>query len=168
MLRTYQIGNYDSDFLIESKRQAVRGLVVTPDEKVLVMTYGKYDFSVLPGGGLGKGETFEQAFRREILEETGYQCRWLSQLCQIEDYRKDEKLLQIHHGFVAGVSESKLAQNLDEDEKSDKVYLELLTLEELVKRFSVQQPHTEQQSLLRQRDRIILQEALTYLHQVRK
>lgn len=168
MIRNYQIGNYDSDFLIESKRQAVRGLVVTPDEKVLVMTYGKYDFSVLPGGGLEEGETLEQACRREILEETGFQCRWISQLCQIDDYRKNEQLLQIHYGFVAGVSESKLAQNLDEDEKSDKVYLELLTLEELDKRFSSKQPHTEQQKLLRQRDKLILQEALAYLDQVRK
>lgn len=166
MIKTYQIG--DSDFQVARQRQAVRVLVLTPDEKVLVMTYGKYDFSVLPGGGLEEGETLEQACRREILEETGYQCRWISQLCQIEDYRKDEKLLQIHHGFVAGVSESKLAQNLDEDEKSDKVYLELLTLEELDKRFSSQKPHTEQQKLLRQRDKLILQEALAYLDQVRK
>lgn len=166
MIKTYQIG--DSDFQVVRQRQAVRVLVLTPDEKVLVMTYGKYDFSVLPGGGLEDGETFEQACRREILEETGYQCTWLSQLCQIDDYRKDEQLLQIHQGFVAMVSEKKLAQHFDENETSDKVYLEILTLEELVKRFSVQQPHTEQQSLLRQRDRIILQEALTYLHQVRK
>lgn len=51
-------------------RTSVRGIIFDKDKLVMVQTkYGDYK---LPGGGVGDGESFEQALKREIQEETGY------------------------------------------------------------------------------------------------
>jgi ADP-ribose pyrophosphatase YjhB (NUDIX family) len=56
-------------------RTGVYGLAITQGRILLVTQrtgpyVGKYD---LPGGGLEHGETFEEALRREFLEEVGMQ-----------------------------------------------------------------------------------------------
>lgn len=55
-------------------RQAARLLVVTPEEKVLLLRLEpsfREPFWVTPGGGLDDGETFLDAAHRELHEEVG-------------------------------------------------------------------------------------------------
>ena len=55
-------------------REAARLLVLTPQERVLLLRLEptfRDPFWVTPGGGLDEGETFEQAARRELREEVG-------------------------------------------------------------------------------------------------
>jgi G:T/U-mismatch repair DNA glycosylase/ADP-ribose pyrophosphatase YjhB (NUDIX family) len=54
-------------------RQAVRALVLDPDERVLLVRFDWPDRTVwaLPGGGLDPGETPEQGVARELAEESG-------------------------------------------------------------------------------------------------
>lgn len=55
-------------------REAVRALLLDPDERVLLV---RFEFPVtgtrwaLPGGGLERGETHVDALRRELVEEVG-------------------------------------------------------------------------------------------------
>lgn len=54
-------------------REAVRGLVVDPEQRVLLV---RFDFPARtvwapPGGGIDDGETSDDALRRELLEEIG-------------------------------------------------------------------------------------------------
>ena len=58
-------------------RPAVRAILMTPDEHVLLL---RFQFSwrtkivwLTPGGGLQAGESAAQALRRELWEETGFE-----------------------------------------------------------------------------------------------
>ncbi|QCI69016.1 NUDIX domain-containing protein [Phreatobacter stygius] len=85
-------------------RQAVRAILLTPDNEVLLMRLvleGFGPFWIAPGGGIEAGEGMEQAMRRELKEEVGLDrfemgpLIWRRQhtftyggrrLCQREDY----------------------------------------------------------------------------------
>ena len=56
-------------------RPVARVLLIDPKERLLLLEAehesGRYTFWVAPGGGLEGGESFEEAARRELHEETG-------------------------------------------------------------------------------------------------
>lgn len=54
-------------------RQAVRALLVTPDQHILLVRFEFRDATVwaLPGGGLDPGESHLDALHRELIEEVG-------------------------------------------------------------------------------------------------
>jgi len=60
------------------------GGVVTRDGLFAVVHRPKYDDWTLPKGKLDAGETFEQAARREVEEETGLRCTLLRELPSTE------------------------------------------------------------------------------------
>ncbi|WP_199260777.1 NUDIX hydrolase [Paracoccus binzhouensis] len=55
-------------------RQAMRAILLTPDDRVLLMRvdYGAGDWWITPGGGTEPGETPEATLRRELMEELGF------------------------------------------------------------------------------------------------
>jgi len=56
-------------------REAVRGLVLDPADRVLLVRFvnpeSREEFWATPGGGLDPGEELEAGLRRELQEETG-------------------------------------------------------------------------------------------------
>ena len=62
----------NDDFLgyVKHLRHACRGIVVH-EGKVLLGYEENNNKYIIPGGGLEKGETYEQCCERELLEETG-------------------------------------------------------------------------------------------------
>ena len=54
-------------------RDAVRAVVLDPDDRVLLVRFEFAHWSgwATPGGGVARGETDEVAIRRELAEETG-------------------------------------------------------------------------------------------------
>jgi 8-oxo-dGTP pyrophosphatase MutT (NUDIX family) len=59
-------------------------LVVVRNNKILVVNSRRWGGFSLPGGKLDPGETFEQAARRELLEETGCEAGELRPLGALE------------------------------------------------------------------------------------
>lgn len=56
------------------ERQAMRAILLTPLDRVLLMRvdYGGGDWWITPGGGAEPGETPEATLRRELAEELGF------------------------------------------------------------------------------------------------
>lgn len=62
------------DLLVPYERIAVRAVVLDPLDRVLLVRFvhpAGRTFWATPGGALELGESYEQALRRELLEETG-------------------------------------------------------------------------------------------------
>lgn len=105
-------------------RYAVRAIITKNNQVFMIQTKdGDYMF---PGGGVEKGETYEQALIREVAEETGFICHNISNVVgRVIDRKKDifdsNKVFEMHSYFyncelTGEVQEQKLElyeQNLE-------------------------------------------------------
>ena len=116
----------EKDLLMEGrilKRDAVRGVILGKNEKLL-MVYSKHrgDYK-LPGGGVQKGETHEDALKREIREECGLKVALIKKILgKVIEYKKARDkgydIFQMNSFyFICSVSDDLEQMQLDEYEK---------------------------------------------------
>lgn len=81
--------------------RAAGGIVVRPAAgggapEVLVVHRPRYDDWSLPKGKLDPGETWEEAARREVVEETGFRCELGAEAAQVRytDHKARPKLVR--------------------------------------------------------------------------
>ena len=74
------------------ERCAARGIVVR-DGKILLSFLSKSDMYMLPGGGVERGETWEECCEREVREETGYMVRTRTCPAEITEYYGEYKFI---------------------------------------------------------------------------
>ena len=86
------------------RRIEAAGGVVIRDGKVAVVHRDRYDDWSLPKGKLDRGESFEQAALREVLEETGLTCELREELepVRYQDNRGRPKLVRYWRMVVRG------------------------------------------------------------------
>ena len=72
------------------------GGILERDGRIAVVHRPRYDDWSLPKGKLDRGETFEQAALREVVEETGFTCELLDELepVRYQDNRGRPKLVR--------------------------------------------------------------------------
>lgn len=103
----------------KSARSEVIFLLPRPGLTVLTMTKPFYPGGVfrLPSGGIHRKETPEEAFRREVLEETGMALEPCEEIAVIlHRLHADDKLAEITSHVIAGPESSTLPHPLDPDE----------------------------------------------------
>lgn len=83
--------------------------VILKKGKVLMVKNRKYDNWTLPGGGVEKEETLEQAAQREVWEETGLTVKIGSLLTVNEAFRQTENNHVLFFTFMAEVIEGEVA-----------------------------------------------------------
>lgn len=84
-------------------RYASRGIVIKDDKIAILNKVNKNEFK-LPGGGIERNETPEDAFKREVLEETGCEVDITNCLGIIEEHKTLANFKQISYVFVGNVT----------------------------------------------------------------
>jgi 8-oxo-dGTP pyrophosphatase MutT (NUDIX family) len=103
------------------KREAVRGIVIK-DDQLLMIKSNKGDVK-LPGGGIDENESQEEALRREMKEETGYDVLSMSPLIGVITERKRDKFIpdtffeMISYYYIIEVSKVSSDIKLTDSEK---------------------------------------------------
>lgn len=96
--------------------KASRGVILKED-KIGLLFVSKKGYYKLPGGKLEEGETKKEAFKREVLEETGCEIEIKKELGLIIEYRNKVEKLQINYCYVSEVIKETGVFNLSEKEK---------------------------------------------------
>jgi len=99
-------------------RQAVRAVLFNDNDKVALMHIAKYDVYKLPGGGVDEGESLDEAFTREMLEETGCEAKKTDTIGITIEKRDQWKMFQISHCFIAKAKKVKRLELTDEEKES--------------------------------------------------
>lgn len=111
-------------------RRAARGILVWGN-KIALLNVTKHHYHKLPGGGIEDGETNEEAFKREILEEAGAKCEIKDYAGVTIEYREEEKLLQISHVFLAEVIGEPGEVKFERNEQDEGFKLEWIPVERI-------------------------------------
>ncbi len=89
-------------FLVRPVTLGVR-ILLFKDGKFVLVKHSYQDAWYLPGGGIKRGETFEQAILREAAEECGArinQMRFVGVYDNLDDYKNDHIVLFLSEDFI--------------------------------------------------------------------
>lgn len=115
-------------------RYGARGIVQREDGKIAVFNKKNKNEYKLPSGGIDDGETPEEAFKREVLEETGCKIENIQELGVTKELKSHENFQQISYVFTSKVAKINEKLNLTEKEIEEGGELIWLTLEEALKK----------------------------------
>ena len=100
-------------------RLGARGIVIRDDGKIAIFNKSNKNEYKLPGGGLEGEEKPEEAFKREVLEETGCEVEIIETLGTTEEYKSLNNFKQISYVYVGKVQKDTNKLNLTEKEKDE-------------------------------------------------
>lgn len=100
-------------------RYGARGIVIRNDGKIAVFNKSKKNEYKLPGGGIEENENPKDAFKREVLEETGCTVEIIEELGTIEEYKSQDNFKQISFVFVGKVIEDTKSLHLTQKEQEE-------------------------------------------------
>lgn len=121
-------------------RTAVRAIVLDKDGYIALLHASKNTYYKLPGGGVEKGEDFEEALRRECREEIGCEIEITGELGLIVEYRKEGALKQTSYCYRAKVIGEKGHPDLTQDEIDEGFEIAWLPPEEAIQKLISSQP----------------------------
>ena len=100
-------------------RLGARGIVIREDGKIAIFNKSNKNEYKLPGGGIEDDENPEEAFKREVLEETGCKVEIIKELGTTEEYKSLDNFKQISYVFVGKVLEDTKQLNVTQKEKDE-------------------------------------------------
>lgn len=100
-------------------RLGARGIVIREDGKIAIFNKSNKNEYKLPGGGLEGNEKPEDAFKREVLEETGCKVEIIDTLGTTEEYKSLNNFKQISYVFVGKVLNDTKQLHVTEKEKEE-------------------------------------------------
>ncbi|WP_139902044.1 NUDIX hydrolase [Clostridium thermarum] len=138
MLFNYEIGlkEFNPENMKINHREAVRAVIIR-DNKLLMVHSNKGDYK-FPGGGINSGESYEEALKREVREETGYIINNIKARIgtiisrNIDEYEENAVFEMISNYYLCEVSEGQTHQQLDDYEANLEFCPKWMTLGEVI------------------------------------
>ena len=113
------IGEKEKEMNKPKVRLGARGIVIREDGKIAVFNKSNKNEYKLPGGGIEKEEEPEDAFKREVLEETRCEVEIVNSLGTTEEYKSQNNFKQISYVYVGKVIEDTNQLELTKKEKDE-------------------------------------------------
>ncbi|MBQ8901762.1 MAG: NUDIX hydrolase [Bacilli bacterium] len=111
-------------------RVGARGIIFNNENKIAILNKQKKNEYKLVGGGVESGETPEEAFEREVLEETGHKIKIDKKIGVIKEIKSHDNFEQVSHVFVAHIIGKCGTPNFTEKEKDEGSKLMWVDLDE--------------------------------------
>lgn len=145
-------------------RKAARAIVFNDNNEIAFQFASKHKYYKLPGGGLEKGETIEEALEREVLEESGCEINILEEVGVIIEYRNQFDLLQISYCFIAKVVGEIGNSKYEEMEISEGLTSIWVPIEKAIKLLKETKTENYQGKFIEERDLLFLEKALILIN----
>jgi ADP-ribose pyrophosphatase YjhB (NUDIX family) len=130
----------DKDFRLDfpdppvyKERGAARAVVFDNEKKIALLHVMKLRYHKLPGGGIEKGESMEDALRREVSEEIGCSIGNVRELGIVEEFRNKSSLHQLSYCFLADLAGEKGVPHLEQGEIDDGFETVWLSIKDAIK-----------------------------------
>ncbi len=142
-------------------RQAARAVVFDSEGKVALLFVSVKGYHKLPGGGVEKGESLEEALKRECKEEIGCEVKITGEIGTTMEFRSLFKIKQESFCYVAEVVGEKGELAFMEDEIEEGFLVKWVGFDEAIKLLEADQSSDYQGKFIKIRD-------LTFLKEVRR
>jgi len=110
-----------NEYLDQVSRYAARGVLVNQNLKICLIHLKVKDIYKLPGGGIKESESAEDAFLREIREETGHRAEIISNPGYIEEHKVKNDFLQRSYCYIAKARNGSGKTDLTAKEKDNQL-----------------------------------------------
>ncbi|SDW85730.1 NUDIX hydrolase [Paenibacillus sp. CF384] len=166
LLRTITDSDFDGgepEMLELVSRHASRGVLMNDHFQVAMMYMAKLGLYKLPGGGIEAGEDAEEAFIREIREETGCTASIVQELGYIDEHKNRNRFFQRSFSYIAKVVDLPGATSLSDNEIKLGMQVKWVHLNQAI--VYMNSPVSDYSTrFMMLRDRIILEEAVHWLN----
>lgn len=145
-------------------RKAARCIIVNDLLEVAVLHVRNKGYYKLPGGGVEKQETLEEALRREMLEEVGVEIKLIREVGLILEYRNQFEQLQISYCFLAWVRRDHHITHFTQKEIQDGFELKWVPMYEAIQLIRSSEPQDYVGEFIKRRDTIFIEKAKALLY----
>lgn len=134
VIKDEDVGYKNKELVDPKKRVGARGIVEDGNNKIAIVYKEYMNEYKLPGGGVEAGEEIEDAFCREIMEETGCKVKIIEKLGVTEEFKGNSNFYQISHIFRGRVETDTHKLNYTEKETAENAKLFWLELDDAIGR----------------------------------